>query len=578
MENSLDAVGVSYTYPKAHARALQAVDLSLPRGSFTVVMGSAGAGKSTLLMTLNGVIPHLKAGTLDGRVQLDGADLAGFRVQTITEFVGLVLQDSDTQLLGRTVAEDVAFGPRNHRVPRADIQRRTRDCLATVGLSGYETRSTAQLSGGQRQRVAIAGILALQPQVLCLDEPASELDPHGRSELYAAVDALRHSRDTTIVAVEHDGRDVIGRANHLVVLDHGRVSWQGAPVDFFRDAAAVRNHRVKPLAMAVVGAELATVGLIGIGEVPLHVDAAEVLIRGLGNGQPLPAPVTTSASTEPSGDPAIELRDLVHSYRGGHRGLAGVNLTVRRGDFVALVGRNGAGKTTLLKHLNRLLAPTSGTVLVNGKDTASSQPWELARQVGYVFQNPDHQIFNATVADEVRYGLRLAGLPAAEIEQRLDEVLQLTGLADVRAEHPFSLAKGLRQLVAVASILALRPAVLVVDEPTTGQDWAGVQAMMALVERLNAEGTTIVMVTHDLDLVAEHARRVVVLDDGLIVADGPTAEVLGRADLLAAAGVHTTQTVALSLRLWPDSVPLLNAAELGRHLAGALALGVPGAA
>ena len=291
-----------------------------------------------------------------------------------------------------------------------------------------------------------------------------------------------------------------------------------------------------------------------------------------GRGDPVPQHVTAAACA------AIELRDLVHSYRGGHRGLAGVNLTVRRGDFVALVGRNGAGKTTLLKHLNRLLAPTSGTVLVNGKDTASSQPWELARQVGYVFQNPDHQIFNATVADEVRYGLRLAGLPAAEIEQRLDEVLQLTGLADVRAEHPFSLAKGLRQLVAVASILALRPAVLVVDEPTTGQDWAGVQAMMALVERLNAEGTTIVMVTHDLDLVAEHARRVVVLDDGLIVADGPTAEVLGRADLLAAAGVHTTQTVALSLRLWPDSVPLLNAAELGRHLAGALALGVPGAA
>jgi energy-coupling factor transport system ATP-binding protein len=255
-----------------------------------------------------------------------------------------------------------------------------------------------------------------------------------------------------------------------------------------------------------------------------------------------------------------------------------VNLTVHRGDYIAIVGRNGAGKTTLLKHLNRLLDPTSGTVTVNGRDTAGSQPWELAHDVGYVFQNPDHQIFNATVADEIRYGLRKAGLPAAEIGQRLAEVLELTGLDGVRGEHPFSLGKGARQRIAVASILALRPAILVVDEPTTGQDWAGVEAMMALIDRLNSQGTTIVMVTHDLDLVAAHARRVVVMNDGLIVADGPTADVLRRTALLAGAGVDTTQIVALSLRVWPDALPLLDGAALGRHLAAALTPGVPGAA
>jgi len=304
------------------------------------------------------------------------------------------------------------------------------------------------------------------------------------------------------------------------------------------------------------------------------VDAAETLIRRLLAGRGLPAPTCAAPSPLP-GEPVIELRDLGHTYPGGDRGLAGVNLRVGRGEYLAIVGRNGAGKTTLVKHLNRLLDPTSGTVGVNGLAASTLEPWELARHVGYVFQNPDHQIFSTTVAAEVRYGLTLAGLPSADIDIRVEDVLALTGLSAVRDEHPFSLSKGERQRVAVASILALRPAILVLDEPTTGQDWAGVQAMMALVDRLNTEGTTIVMVTHDLDLVAHHARRVVVMNDGGITADGATADVLSRSDTLAAAAVHTTQTVDLCLRLWPGVPPLLDEAELGRHLARELAALVP---
>lgn len=573
MQQSLDVVSVSYRYPKADSDVLRGVDLSLAAGSFTVVMGQTGAGKSTLLMALNGVIPHLKEGTMTGEVVLDGTSLRDFRVQTITEYVGLVLQDPESQILGRTVAEDVAFGPRNYLVPRDEIRRRVAECLSSVQLSGFDDRQTAQLSGGQKQRLAIAGILALKPQVLCLDEPTSELDPQGREEIYSTVDRLRRDGEATIIAVEHASADVVHRADRLVVLHDGQVSWQGDPADFFRDLQLVNANLVKPLPLAVIGDVLVQAGLITRDQIPLELTAAVDLVERLANGRALPAPQAVLPRAEHHDEPVIVLHDLVHTYPGGHRGLAGVNVTINAGEYVALIGRNGAGKTTLAKHLNRILQPTGGSVEINGVDAATLQPWELARHVGYVFQNPDHQIFCATVAEEVAYGLKTAGLPPAEIEQRLEEVLGFTGLSEVREEHPFSLGKGERQRIAVASILALRPKILVVDEPTTGQDWAGVQTMMTMIDQLNAEGTTIVMVTHDIDVVAHHARRVIVMSDGQVAADGPTAAVLAQTDALAGAAVTTTDTVALSRRLWPQATALLDEVALGRHLAQVLAGG-----
>lgn len=560
----LRADEVGYRYPKAASEALAGVTVDF-RG-LTAVLGGTGSGKSTLLMSLNGVVPQLTGGRLRGRVRLDGADLAGYRVQTIAGFVGLVLQDAESQLLGRTAAEDVAFGPRNQLVPADEIRRRIPEVLEAVGLAGFESRETAQLSGGEKQRLAIAGVLALRPQVLCLDEPASELDPAGRRALYGVIDDLRRL-GVTIVVAEHDGIDVAARADRLVLLDGGAVAWQGAPSAFYRDPGLA--GRVRPLPVAVVGHELASAGLISRDRVPLEVDQAEALIRSLAGDRALPPPVVATGP-EVTQEPVIEVRNLWHTYPAGP-GLQGVELTIGWGEYVALVGANGAGKTTLAKHLNGLLQPTAGTVTVNGVAAAGRKPWELARHVGYVFQNPDHQIFNATVAAEVRYGLRLAGLPSAEIEARIDEVLERTGLTGFRDVHPFSLGKGLRQRLAVASVLAMRPAILVVDEPTTGQDWPGTQAMLSLIDQLNAEGTTILLISHDLEVVARHARRVVALEAGEVVADGPTAEVFGRPEVLARAGIPPTQVVELCARLWPGRPPLLDATVLGRHLATVLA-------
>lgn len=565
MTQSLHLHQVSYRYPKSETAALEKLEADFPAGSFTLIMGSAGAGKSTLLMTLNGVIPQLKQGTLTGSVSLDGADLADYRVQTITGYVGLVLQDPESQLLGRTVAEDVAFGPRNYLVPREEIRTRVAASLAQVQLWGLEDRPTLELSGGQLQRLAIAGVLALHPKVICLDEPASELDPEGRSALYATVDALRGDHHTTIIVSEHEPAAVIDHAERMLVLDRGRLGWQGAPADFFRDPALPAAFGIKPLPIASIGQSLAQAGLIDPAAVPLTVAALAELVGELADPRALRPPTPPQIPTQ-AGPIVLEARNLSHTYTAQRPGLSGVDLQVVQGEFVAIVGRNGAGKSTLIKHFNRVLDPSSGQVLVNGRDASSSQPWELAHQVGYLFQNPDHQIFNATVATEVGYGLRLAGLAAPEVAARVAEVLAAVGLTELSDEHPFSLSKGERQLVAVASVLALRPEILVVDEPTTGQDWAGVQALMTLIDQLHAAGTTIVLVTHDLDLVAQHAQRVVVLDAGRVLATGPTAQVLADRSGLAAAGLRPTAAVELCQLLWPAAPPLLNEPALAEHL------------
>lgn len=569
MAGSLNIVNLRFRYQKAVDDALRKVDLNCPAGSFTAIMGPTGAGKSTLLMTLNGVIPQVKEGLLSGQILLDGTDLADFRVQTITEFVGLVLQDPESQILGRTVAEDVAFGPRNHLIPRAEILRRIETALAQVGLSGFEQRHPEWLSGGQLQRVAIAGILAMHPQVLCLDEATSELDPEGRAEVYAVADALR-AAGCTIIAAEHASADIVQRADQLVVLDDGAVTWQGRPADFFRDPELVATAKLKPVPTAGLGAALAAAGLITKEQIPLTVDDAEHLIRALAGQRHLPAPEPPHTDPPASTAPAMELRAVHHGFTADQQTLTGIDLTIGRGEFVAMVGRNGAGKTTLVRHFNGSLHPTGGQVLVNGRDIAALEPWQLAAEVGHVFQNPDHQIFNPTVADEVGYGLKQAGLTSAETEQRVGEVLEMTGLSAVRDDHPFVLGKGERQRLAMASILALRPGILVIDEPTTGQDWAGIQSMLGLVAEQHAAGATIIMITHDMDLVAQYANRVIVLAEGRVLADGPTAGVLAQHDLLARAGLGTTQTIELCRRLWPDSMPLPSEPAVAKHLVNAL--------
>jgi energy-coupling factor transport system ATP-binding protein len=426
--------------------------------------------------------------------------------------------------------------------------------LAAVGLAGFEGRDPTTLSGGEKQRLAIAGLLALRPPVMVLDEPTTDLDPAGRAEVLAVLGALRHE-GLALLVIEHDTA-AAAAADQLLLLREGRVVAHGPPSAVLADVAACARAGVRPPDVSRVFAAL------GVAEPPLDVDAAAERLRAAGL---VPVAPSAPAGAPPKRPVLLEVEGLGHRYADGRAALDSVSLTIRRGEFLALIGRNGSGKTTLAKHLNGLLAPTTGTVHLEGRPLASFPLEQLAQRVGYVFQDPDHQLFAPTVADEVAFGPRNVGLAAAEIEARVTEALAAVGLED-RTADPFLLDKGARQRLAVAAVLALRPDVLVLDEPTTGLDHPEQQRMLGLLTRLHAGGRTVVIITHTPWVIAEHAERVVLLAGGRLHYDGPLRPFFADEALVRAAAFRPPEVTQLGRRLGctPLSVDELVAWMPGR--------------
>jgi energy-coupling factor transport system ATP-binding protein len=541
--NSVEITNVTYTYPRREAPALRLVSLSVSSGQVLAVMGPTGAGKTTLVSLLNGLIPHYFEGQMSGKVLIDSLSTYQHRIQDLVQHVGLVMQDPETQIFGITVLEDTAFGPSNLGFSRDTILALVKEALEEVRLSGYEDRLTANLSGGEKQRLALAGVLSMQPAILALDEPTSELDPVGREEVLASIRELRDNKHTTVILVEHETEDV------LQILD-GNLVWFGEPRELFRDVPKTISFSIRPPKAAELGAKLVELGWLPPGEIPLTVEEAQVTVRNLLGDRKFKAydPASVYPNTA-RGSPIIEVRDLSHVYPGGIQALSKVDLDICEREFIAIIGQNGAGKSTLVKHFNGLLRPTSGSVKVFGVDTQATNTRELSRHVGYVFQNPDHQIFSASVEEEIRFGLTNIGLDEEEQQRRIQEALDFVGLADKRDRHPFMLGKGERQKVAVASILAIAPQVIIIDEPTTGLDWAGTKRMMALIRELHQKGHTVLMITHNMEIVAEYAGRVILLNQGRVLMDGTPSQVFEDHQALRAGYLEPPAMARLSQEL-----------------------------
>lgn len=526
----LQLQGVRIRHEGAERATPDGVDLVVRPGEVVLLLGPSGCGKSTLALALNGLVPQSVPAELDGRVLVGGLDTREHRVGELSERVAMVFQDPDAQLVTNTLLDEVCFGPENLRLPVDEVLERAERALKLVGLWERRADDPARLSGGGRQRLAIAAALAMGSPVLVLDEPTANLDPAGIDEVYAVLRELASDRDHAIVLVEHNLDAAADLVDRVVVLDaDGRLVADGPT----REVLTGRAEELAALGVWLPVSTLAALRLreAGVAIEPLPITPAE-LGAALDAAPTLPPPRAPAPAPAAAGAPAVPpvvSASGVSVRRGGRRGplvVHQVELEVPAGDFLAVVGVNGAGKSSLLQALAGVLAPAAGRIEAAGIDPATADAASRSRAIGYVFQNPEHQFVAGTVAGELEQALELQGVPASERAASVSSMLERFGLAEAATRHPFLLSGGQKRRLSVGTALIAGAPLLVLDEPTFGQDRERAGELVALLRELNDAGTTVIAATHDLQLVADHASRVAVMAEGRLLGVGPTAEVL----------------------------------------------------
>lgn len=589
----IECRGVSFSYDGA-APALDGVDLNIEDGEFFCILGGNGSGKSTFAKHLNALLQP-DAGT----VRVNGMDASDPElVYDIRSTAGMVFQNPDDQLVATLVEDDVAFGPENLGVPSAQIARRVREALKGVGLVGFERHETHALSGGQKQRVALAGVLAMEPRVLILDEASSMLDPRGRKGLMKACHAL-HNRGMTIVMITHFMEEA-AEADRVAVFQAGRVAMLGKPEEILTRADELAQLNLDMPVSCCLGRALREKGVsvcAQVREADMVAEIAQAYAERSGTdiaGQPSASDshVLDNGSSAADGiaasEPVIEISHLSHSYSLSARerrrwrkrsttadasskqalwgndpnspwALRDVSLTVRRGEFLGLAGHTGSGKSTLVQHFNGLIRPQEGSVCALGLDLSNKKDAAAVKaKVGVVFQYPERQLFAETVAQDVAFGPRNLGLPQDEVARRVASSLARVGLdlAAIGDKSPFELSGGQQRRVAFAGVLAMEPEVLVLDEPMAGLDPAARRDFLGLIDRLHREGLTVVMVSHSMDDLANCCDRIVVMNEGAVFAEGTPAQVFAHADELKSIGLGVPAAQRMALALAQAGVPL----------------------
>lgn len=560
---------VSYQYPRASTLALHDVTLTIHRGEFMGLIGPTGASKTTLCLTLNGIVPQFFGGRFFGSVNVAGLDTLERPISALAQHVGMVFEDPETQLTATSVENEIAFALENLKVPREEIRARIPRALTAVRLEGTEKKHPHELSGGQKQRLAIAAALALQPDLLVLDEPTSQLDPVGAQEVFATVRELNKTLGITILMASHAAEEMAEYADRIALLAEGALIKIGTPDEIYGDVPLLRVNGLRPPQVAETFTLINNFGL-SVPRIPVRLETGLAALHELRAARPpaITPPTDLPQPRQPTGDPLLSVKDLRHTYSDGTQALKGVSLDIRAGEYVLIIGQNGAGKSTLVKHFLKLLEPTEGRVRVGGADTRTLTMSQLARRIGYVAQNPDNQIFNASVWEEVAFAMKVLDYPAAEIEQRATESLATLGLLEFRERHPLSLPKGDRARVVIAAILALKPEIVIFDEPTTGQDYRGAQCILDISRKLHQMGKTIIVITHHLYLMPEYAERVIVMGQGAKLLDAPIRQAFHEVALLASTYLTPPQAVRLAQELGQSEYPLLTPKEVAAYVTG----------
>jgi energy-coupling factor transport system ATP-binding protein len=540
MAYDIEFKDVSFKYEGSETFALEDINLKIAAGEIVLITGPAGSGKTTLCSCINGLVPHYHAGHLSGQVLVRSNNTQKARIGSLASLVGMVFQDPESQLVTASVADEVAFGPENLGVPRQEINRRVGEALEATRLTGYEDRDPHSLSGGEQQACVIAAIYAMHSEIYVMDEPLANLDPVGRAQVLKVLVEVARLRAKTLVIVEHSLEEVLPFVERVIVLDKGRIVRDGSVSDVLGAGDLPKVFNRPPIVRLAEKFDLSPLPLT-------PQDFYELLVSRYRLGQVQATPIQPP---EPGkGSPVIEMKEVTYSYDKQYAAINQVNLTVHAGELVAILGRNGSGKTTLVRHIIGLLQPDNGQISVMGKDVATTPTYELAQDVGFCFQNPNHQIVSFNVRAEMTFGLKAHNVDPTEFESRIREALQFVDMLDFLDAEIFDLGKGQKQRLALASVLTLKPKILIIDEPTTGQDPQMTAEIFEIIRRLNELGTTVLMITHRVDYAAVYARRAVVMQQGKIAYDGPARQLLTDIEFLRANSLDLPDTTKLAAQL-----------------------------
>lgn len=530
---------LTFRYRERPEPALRDITFEAQAGELLLLAGASGCGKTTLIRCLNGLIPRSYKGELSGDILLDGKSIANLPLARISQMVGTVLQDPERQILGTRVRNEVAFGLENLALPREEMIQRIDEALTYLGIHHLRDRETFNLSGGEKQKVALAGVLAMRPKILLLDEPLASLDPASAQETLRIVRQMV-DEGMCVLMVEHRIEDVLKiHPDRVLLMEEGQIRYLGDVEGLYQ----VVNYR------------------------EIKLPASEVLKRAHHAPPPPILQVLPSAQAEPKTNeqvPLVRFEQVCFGYETKPDVLQNINFEIRRADVIAILGANGAGKTTLVKHAIGLLKPTSGSVLIDGVDTRHLSVAEIARTLGYVFQSPSHMLFAPTVYEELAFGPRNLDHPQPQIEKEVMEALEIVNLSGREKEPPLSLSFGQQKRVSIAAVLAMRSRILIMDEPTAGQDYQNYMEFMdAIVQLPNIEA--ILFITHDIDLAIVYANRIALMSEGRLVADGKPQEVLKDLEQLRNWRLVPTSLLQLNLEMLPTSGKFLRAEALA-HL------------
>ena len=535
----------SFQYRAQKKPTLQDINLDIYPGERVLIAGPSGSGKSTLAACINGLNPFSNPGECTGTLMVDGVDAPHSSIFDLAGHVGTVLQDPDGQFIGLTVGEDIAFSLENNCTPQPEMKEIVQHAAELVGIENHLGFAPHELSGGQKQRVSLAGVMVDDVKILLFDEPLANLDPATGKQAIELIDTIQQKTDTTVLIIEHRLEDVLWRnVDRIVLVNEGRILADMRPDDLLSGSLLAENGIREPLYLTA----MRYAGIAVTPEKhPAHIDsvvldkADTARLHSWFQAEPLPAP-------KPAPEPLLEVRNLCFGYNKGQHTLQNVSFSIGKGEMISIVGRNGAGKSTLSKLICGFETQDSGEIYLNGKDLKDENIRRRAKHIGYVMQNPNQMISKTMIYDEVAMALQGSGLTEEQIREKVEDTLKVCGLYPFRKWPVSALSFGQKKRVTIASVLVQDPELILLDEPTAGQDFRHYTDIMEFLQGLNTRGVTVVMITHDMHLMLEYTPRALVFCDGQLIADRSASAVLCDPELIERAALKETSLYTLANR------------------------------